>query len=168
MNYYILGVVFGIIIAVGAALIVYWKAKKANPNMNKYDERQTVGRGKAFQAGFFSLLLANAAVSIGDYAFGLPGESFLWHVGAMFFGVCVFVLTAIHYDAYVGMYDSPKRFIRAGILFSIAMTLGAITGFTSDRPESRAIAVIDLMLVVMWLLVIIALQLHSKKAEAEE
>lgn len=158
------GVTFGLIIFVCAW---FWRRRK-NPAWNKFDERQIVGRGKAFQAGFFTLLIAGAACAIWEYATGLPGESFLWHIGVLLLGITVFALTAIHYDAYVGMYDTPHRFMRMGILFIVAMTLSGLSNLLSDRPESRTMAFMNLAVAIIWVLIVAALQLHRKKAAMED
>lgn len=169
MNYYILGVIFGIITALGIAAIVWMVHRKLRPNSGKYDERQIAGRGKAYQAGFFTLLIAGAALNVWEYcAGGLPGIPFLWHMGVIFLGIAVYALTAIHYDAYVGIYDKPSRFIRMGILFIVAMGLSGISNLCSGREEGFVIACLNLGVAVMWILIVSALLIHRRMAEAEE
>lgn len=168
MSAYMLGVTAGI--TFGLIIIVcawFWRRRK-NPDWNKFDERQIVGRGKAFQAGYFTLLIAGAICSVWEYIAGLPGEPFLWHISVLLLGITVFALTAIHYDAYVGMYDSPKKFIRIGTLFIISMTLSGLSNLLSDRPESKTMAFMNLALAIIWVLIVAALQLHRKKAATED
>lgn len=169
MNYYILGIIFGILFALSIAFISWSIHRKVHPNSGKYDERQLVGRGKAFQAGFFTTLIACAGVSIWEYtAGGLPGEAFLWHIGALFVGVLVYALTAIHYDAYVGIYDSPARFIRMGVIFVAAMALCGIANLSTGRQESMTIAYLNLAIAVMWVIIVAALLLHRRKLQQED
>ena len=55
MNYYLLGVVVGIVFALAVFFISAYLHRKKHPETGKYDERQIIGRGKAFQAGFFTV-----------------------------------------------------------------------------------------------------------------
>lgn len=169
MNYYMLGFIFGIVFAIGIALIAWNIRRKLHPNSGKYDERQMIGRGKAFQAGFFTTLIASAGVSIWEYiAEGLPGAPFLWHIGALLLGVMVFALTAIHFDAYVGVYDTPARFIRIGVCFMVALGLIGFVNLRTDRPEGQVTAILDLAIAAMWVVIVIALMLHQKGASKED
>lgn len=169
MDYYMLGMIFGIVIAVGIALIAWFIKRKQNPNSWQFDERQVIGRGKAFQAGFFTTLAASAAVSIWEYIEGsLPGIPFLWHIGALLFGVLVFALTAIHFDAYVGMNENPGKFTRTGVIFTIAMILIAIANLTNGREEGFVTGILNLFIAGMWAAIVAALLLHRKASQEDE
>lgn len=75
MNYYLLGMIVGVIFALAFFILSLFIRKKKGTYPRKYDERQMVGRGKAFQAGFFTLLSAGALCNIWDFASPLPGGS---------------------------------------------------------------------------------------------
>lgn len=168
MNYYLLGVIFGIIFALAAFIISFILHKKKYPNSGKYDERQMVGRGRAFQAGFFTLLIAGAICNIWDYISPLPGGSFLWNIGVLLLGVTVFAVTAIHFDAYMGMYDNPRRFFTMGACFIICMPLMGMGNLCSDREMSRAIGMLDFAVAAVWLIIVAALLLHRRNAQKED
>lgn len=169
MDYYILGIIFGIITALTVFFISWLIFRKKHPNGFKYDERQMIGRGKAFQAGFFTTLICSAAVSTWEYAVGpLPYQPFLWHIGALLLGIAAFAVTAIHFDAYVGMNDTPDRFIKIGILFIIAMTLIGIGNLSSSRPSSIVMAWLNLGLAILWGVILAALLLHRRKENEED
>ena len=168
MNYYLLGVIFGIIFALVAFIISFILHKKKYPNSGKYDERQMVGRGKAFQAGFFTLLIAGAICNIWDYISPLPGGSFLWNIGVLLLGVTVFAVTAIHFDAYLGMYDNPRRFLLMGIGFIVFMAGSSLINFHNGRPEGRIIAITNFGVGIVWLIIVAALLLHRRNAQKEE
>lgn len=169
MDYYFLGVIFGILFALAAAVIAWFIHLKKHPNSGKYDERQVAGRGKAFQAGFFTTLIASAGVSIWEYlAEGLPGSAFLWHIGALFVGLLVYALTAIHYDAYVGMYDSPTRFVRMGVIFVAANALIGLVNLNNDRPSGVIMPYLNLAIAIMWIIIVAALLLHRRNAQKED
>ena len=168
MNYYLLGVVVGVIFALGVFFISLYLHKKKHPNTGKYDERQMLGRGKAFQAGFFTLLIAGGICNIWDFVSPLPGGSFLWNIGVLLLGVTVFAVTAIHFDAYVGMYDSPRQFLTMGACFIFVMVTIGLNNLHSHRPESRIIGITNFGVGIVWIIIVIALLLHRRKAQKEE
>lgn len=168
MNYYYLGIVFGILFAVGVFLIAYFIRKKRHPNWGQYDERQMLGRGKAFQAGFFTLLIAGAVCNVWDYISPLPGGSFLWNIGVLLLGVTVFAVTAIHYDAYVGMNESPRRFLTMGACFIFAMAAIGFSNLHSHRPEGHIIGITNFGVGIVWIIIVAALLLHRRNAQKED
>ena len=168
MSYYTLGIIFGITLSLGAFLLAYFIHKKRHPNTGKYDERQTLGRGRAFQAGFFTLLIAGAICNIWDYISPLPGGSFLWNICVLLLGVAVFAVTAIHFDAYMGMYDNPRRFFTMSACFIICMPLMGMGNLCSDRELSRAIGILDFAVAAVWVIIVAALLLHRRNAQKEE
>ena len=168
MNYYYLGILFGITFALAAFLISVILHKKKHPNSGKYDERQLAARGKAFQAGFFTLLIAGAICNVWDYVSALPGGSFLWNIGVLLLGVTVFAVTAIHFDAYVGMYDSPRRFYTSGVCFFFAMAAIGLVNFHNGRPEGRVLGIINFGVGLMWIIIVAALLLHRWSAGEKE
>lgn len=167
-NYYIFGIVFGIVFALGIAAIIFLFHHKKHPETFKYDERQTAARGKAFMAGFYTTLITGFGVSIWEYLGTLPGEPFLWHVAALIIGILVFALTSIHFDAYVGFADKPERFIRIGILFCIAMALSGYANLAGGRQEGKVPAMINLFVILMWVIIVIALLIRKARAKAED
>ena len=168
MNYYLLGVVVGIIFALGAFFISMYLHKKEHPNTGKYDERQMIGRGKAFQAGFFTLLIAGAICNIWDYISPLPSGVFLWNIGVSLLGITVFAVTAIHFDAYVGMNDSPRRFLTMGVGFIFLMAGTGLMNFHNGRSEGRIIGITNFGVGIVWIIIVIALLLHRRNARKEE
>ena len=168
MNYYILGIICGVLFALVGVILAGRKFKKAHPNAGKYDERQIIGRGKAFQAGFFTLLIASSLCNVWNYVSPLPGGSFLWNIGVVLLGVAVFAVTAIHFDAYLGLFDNPKRFLFGGFCFILAMGLCAVSNLHGERPFQREIGIINLAVGLVWIIIVAALLLHRRNAQKEE
>lgn len=160
MNFYLLGVIGGCLAAFVGLILAKAKFAKAHPGTSKYDERQIISRGKAFQAGFFTLLIAGAVCNIWDYVSPLPGGSFLWNICVALLGVTVFAVTAIHFDAYLGLFDHPRRFLLAGFCFIAAMGLSAISNLHGDRPFQRDLGIINLAVGLVWVVIVAALLLH--------
>lgn len=157
--YYFAGIIVGILIGL---LILFFRKK--NRTDCQYDERQLIGRGKAHQAGFYTLLAGTSVVSFMDYLEILPGTPFYWHFAALALGIAVFVVTAIHYDAYVSMTDKPDRFYKTGGLLALAMLPSAISCYSSGNNDGFFMSTTVLLL---WIVVITALFLHGRK-QAEE
>ena len=168
MNYYYLGIIFGVLFALGAFIIACFIHKKRHPNTGKYDERQTLGRGRAFQAGFFTLLIAGAICNIWDYISPLPGGSFLWNIGVLLLGVTVFAVTAIHFDAYLSLNENPQQFLATGACFVFAMAAIGLGNFHSDRPEGRIMGIINFGVGIVWIIIVAALLLHRRSSQKEE
>ena len=168
MNYYLLGIFFGIFFGLGVFILACFIHKRRHPNSGKYDERQLADRGKAFQAGFFTLLIASSVCNVWDYVTPLPGGSFLWNIGVVLLGVTVFAVTAIHFDAYVGMYDSPRRFLTMGACFILLMASSGLMNLHNGRPEGRMIGIINFGVGIVWIIIVAALLLHRRNAQKEE
>ena len=164
MDYYILGIVFGILFGAVAFMAV----KLRHPNTCKYDERQMVGRGKAFRAGFLTLLIAGGICNTWDFVSPLPGGSFLWNIGVLLLGVTVFAVIAIHLDAYVAMNDNPRRFFTMGICFIIGMPLMGMNNLHSQRDMARTLGILDLAVGAVWAVIVVTLLLHRRKLQKEE
>lgn len=164
MDYYVLGIVIGILIGVMVILAV----KLCHPQGYQYDERQMIGRGKAFQAGFFSLLIAGGICNAWDFVSPLPGGSFLWNICALLLGVTVFAVTAIHFDAYVAMNDNPKRFLTMGTCFIFAMPLIGLSNLHGDRPMQHTLGILNLAVAMVWIIIVATFLLHRRNARKED
>lgn len=161
------GLILGAVVAIAIGLIILFIARKKNPGQ-KYDERQIIGRGKAFQAGFFTLLVADGVITIAEHLSELPGDPFFWHLAALLVGVAVFALTAIHFDAYLSMTDSPRRFYIMGVCFFVAMSLCAVMNLTSADRSDYAIGYLNLGIAFIWLVIVAALFIHNRRKAAED
>ena len=92
----------------------------------------------------------------------------MWNIGVLLLGVTVFAVTAIHLDAYVGMYDSPRQLLTAGACFIFAMAVFGVSNLHSDRPGNRILAVLNFGVGLVWLIIVAALLLHRRNARKEE
>lgn len=169
MSAYQYGVIAGILVGLLVG-VVTWKLSRIKQHGKcRYDERQIAGQGKAYKAGFFTLLIAHAICFLGNFAQLTPGISFLWQVGATLLGVGVFAVTAIHFDAYLRINEKPSRYYIMGGCFFVAMICSGVGNITSDSPDRVNIAVIDLMVAALWLVIVAALIIHqARKKETEE
>ena len=168
MNYYLLGMIVGVIFALAFFILSLFIRKKKGTYPCKYDERQMVGRGKAFQAGFFTLLSAGALCNIWDFASPLPGGSFVWNIGVLLLGVAVFAVTAIHFDAYLSLNENPQQFLATGACFVFAMATIGLGNLHSNRPEGRIMGIINFGVGIVWIIIVAALLLHRRNSQKED
>lgn len=155
---YIIGFAVGILFV---ALVADKAFRKKDAVGAKYDERQMMGRGIAFRNGFFTLLCGGLFISILEYWNMLPGEPFLWHFGASMLGVGVFALTAIFKDAYVGMTESPKRFVIFGCVLTAWLVISGVTNLCADEQFNTFSGWMDIIIAVVWVAILAALLIHN-------
>ncbi len=166
MSPYILGLSVGLVFSAGLFFFIHSKCKKAGDY--EYDERQMVGRGKAFQAGFYTTLIACFAVSVIDYLEPFSNGALPWHVGALLLGIAVFAVTAIHFDAYLGFRSNPKRYYFMGAFFIVAMLCMGIPNVCSGNTDKIVFGIMNLEVAAMWVVIPVALLLHQQSRKEEE
>ena len=88
-----------------------------------FDERQERARGKAFQYGFFTLLIAAYAYGISDVLLGRWCDVLTGVTLCIALSLCVFAVTCILKDAYLSLREKPRTVMTMFALIS-AMNLG--------------------------------------------
>lgn len=166
MDSYILGILIGLIFGVCLFFVIYAKLKKAGDY--EYDERQVAGRGKAFQYGFYTVLVAGCAYACADFADMLPGKGLPWLVGALLLGIAVYALAAIHFDAYYGFRARAERYYIMGACFMLATILTGISIVSSGDPDKAAFGIVSFEVAALWLVIVVALLLHQRSSKEEE
>lgn len=170
----IAGIVTGIAVAVLLVVlmaVLFRKQGGMGFGRARYDERQQLARGKAFQAGFFTVLIYELLYAFGD----LMGLRWTVHfTGVMiglFLGVAVFGAVAICKDAYLSLNEKPRGW----------MVLWAIIILANGACVANQIAhrelIRDGMLTADWLnalcgglfvVILVAQLLHSARVRREE
>lgn len=167
---YVTGILVGLVIAV--ILLKYGNTN--HKYKTQYDERQKEYRGKAYQYGFYTLLVFEVLTmlpEIGEISLPIPG--YILHFAGCTIGILVITSYCIWKDVYWGLNNNRKRygivFLAAGILNAIPV-IGALThgGLVRDgKLESPAIN-----LLVLIMMVVISAELLMKafleKKEADE
>lgn len=166
MNYYVLGILAGATLSVGLFFLIRALCKKAGDC--EYDERQMAGRGKAFRAGFFTMLAAGSVSACLDLCGLLPGSAFPWSMGALLLGVAVFAVTAIHYDAYIGFKSNPRRYYIMGACFIAAMVCNGILNIRNADPDKIAFGILNFQVAAIWVVIVIALLARQARGKEEE
>lgn len=161
---YLVGIFCGLLFGV----LAYSIKRKISSKSCEFDERQMACRGIAFQAGFFTMLLAGMVVALTSWAGFLPGEALPWHVGALLLGVGVFAVVAIRRDAYVGFQERPRKFFFMGGVFVVALGGNALRLIGTENPMQRVMRALDGEVAVLWLVIMLALALHLHRGKKEE
>lgn len=170
----IAGIVVGIVVTVLLVVllaVVFRKQGGMGFGRAKYDERQKLARGKAFQAGFFTVLIYEVLYAFGD----LMGLRWTVHfTGVMiglFLGVAVFGVAAVCQDAYLSLNEKPQGWLA---LWGIIILANGACVF-SEAVDGELIR--DGMLTENWLnglcvalfaVILVAQLLHTARARREE
>ena len=118
MNYHFgmrIGLTLGM--AAGFAVVVLLVKKKVL-DMH-FDERQELARGKAFQYGFFTLLIAAYVYGISDMLLGRWCDVLTGVTLCIALAICVFAITCILKDAYLSLREKPRTIMTFFALLSI-------------------------------------------------
>lgn len=170
ISYYI-GFLVGFLIVVGFGLLIRFtrQSKRLKP---EFDERQVAARGKAYKAGFFSLLIYGA-IRTALQAFGPEWCSGLvFEVLGIVIGAGAFAIVAISNDAYLGFNEDNRH---AMIILSIIGVLNfacGIIGIITDglwKDGKIPTSFVNLLISVLFLVIVVTNWLHKKKGnEIEE
>ena len=169
----IAGIVTGIAVAVLLVVlmaVLFRKQGGAGFGRARYDERQQLARGKAFQAGFITVLIYELLYAVGDLLGLRWTVPFTGVMIGIFLGLAVFGVVAICKDAYLSLNDT-----------SGGMVLWAIIILANGACVANQIAhrelVQDGMLTADWLnalccglfvVILVAQLLHTARVRREE
>ena len=139
-----------------------------------FDERQERARGKAFQYGFFTLLIAAYAYGISDVLLGRWCDVLTGVTLCIALAICVFAVTCILKDAYLSLREKPRTVMTMFALIS-AMNLGfgvmyALSGGLVEdgvltfRAVNPVIGFVTLVILIVY---IVNHLLRSREEEAE-
>ena len=144
--------IFGLYVA---GLVV---GKLAGKKLGKaeFDERQQLARGKAYKAGFYTLLVGLLAVHlIPIFTEWQPKDTALLPFAVICVGVTVFACVAVANDAYLGIRQNPRAMLLVlGIVvvgnltagFSVMESVGFADGLAVENSMNFIIAAMGLIL----------------------
>lgn len=103
------GLLFGLLtgILIGVAVLVLLFKKKVLSM--EFDERQERARGKAFQYGFFTLMICLYVYGVSEMALGRWCDALAGVTLCIAIGVGVFAVTCILRDAYLSLKEKPRQ-----------------------------------------------------------
>ncbi len=157
------GVVCGVIVGLIICVVLFKFMNRDKKIFTKYDERQTVARGKAYMYGFWATMIAVLIIIVLDTANITVANRFTTDFFAVFVGIIVQVTYSIWNDAYYGINTNKKRFIIVSIaagLFNLLPVIGSIRG--GNFIENGVVSDFGTNLLVCLLLIVIGVELFIK------
>lgn len=137
----------------------------------EFDERQQLARGKAYKAGFYTLLAGLLAVYlIPIFTEWQPKDTALLPFAVICVGVTVFACVAVANDAYLGTRQNPRAMLLVlGIVvvgnltagFSVMESVGFADGLAVENSMNFIIA-------AMGLIILAALAIRLRMAARDE
>ena len=148
--------------------IYMFKTKRITP---EFDERQIIARGKAYKAGFFTLLIYGAICTVMQTLDLDWVSGFFMEVLGIVLGAGVFVVVAILNDAYLGFNENSRYSIIilliAGLLNFACGIMGIITDDLSSNSGTRTY-IVNLMVSLLFFVLLGTYWLHKKKSSVTE
>ena len=174
MDYYHAGVVVGLAAGIIAGLIfVAFLFRKKVLDMH-FDERQELARGKAFQYGFFTLLISAYVYATSDVVLGRWCDVVAGITLCVALALCVFAVTCILKDAYLSLREKPRVVMTMFALLTLVnLAFGVMHGVSGDLVEDGVLTfravnpIIGLATLVILIVYIVNHLLRSREEEAE-
>ena len=139
-----------------------------------FDERQERARGKAFQYGFFTLLIAAYAYGISDVLLGRWCDVLTGVTLCIALALCVFAVTCILKDAYLSLREKPRTVMTFfALLSAVNLGFGGMYALSGDLVEDGVLTfravnpVIGFVTLVILIVYIVNHLLRSREEEAE-
>ena len=171
---YVAGVIAGVLAGVAVvALMCVIARKKGKVRFGKcaYDERQQFARGKAFQAGFFTILIYEVVYAIVDAAGVKWCENLTGILLGLFLGVTVFAVVAITRDAYIKINERPNSWMGIWVVMILLnLFCGVRQAIQGELFENGMLTEqwMNWMCAVMFIVILIAQLTHNRKLRREE
>ena len=174
MDLYRTGVFVGLMagLLAGIAFIMFLFKKKVL-DMH-FDERQERARGKAFQYGFFTLLIAAYAYGISDVLLGRWCDVLTGVTLCIALALCVFAVTCILKDAYLSLREKPRTVMTMfALLSTINLGFGGMYALSGDLVEDGVLTfravnpIIGAAILVILIVYIVNYLLRPRDEEAE-
>lgn len=174
MDYYHAGIAVGLAAGIIAGLIfVAFLFKKKVLDMH-FDERQELARGKAFQYGFFTLMISAYVYGVSDMVLGRWCDVVAGITLCVALALCVFAITCILKDAYLSLREKPRVVMTMFALLTVVnLGFGVMYAYSGDLIEDGVLTfravnpIIGFATLVILIVYIVNHLLRSREEEAE-
>ena len=174
MDHYHAGIMVGLAAGIVAGLIFVAFLFRKKVLDCHFDERQELARGKAFQYGFFTLLISTYAYGTSDVVFGRWCDALAGVTICLAVSLCVFAVTCILKDAYLSLREKPRVVMTMFALLSVLnLGFGVMHGLHGELVEDGVLTfravnpIIGLATLVILIVYIVNHLLRSREEEAE-
>ena len=168
------GFVIGILIGLIVAVILLKYSNTNHRTKTQYDERQKELRGKAYQAGFYTMMIYEAILLVLEICeISLPVPGYILHFAGIILGSLVLASCCIWMDVYWGLNNNRRRygiiFLVCGILNAIPV-IGAVTHGGLLQNGGASVPVVNLLVLIMMFVIggELLVKAFLDKREAEE
>ena len=174
MDHYHAGIAVGLAAGILAGLVfVAFLFKKKVLDMH-FDERQERARGKAFQYGFFTLLISAYVYGVSDMLLGRWCDVVAGVTFCVALALCVFAITCILKDAYLSLREKPRTVMTMFALMTVInLGLGGMYAYSGDLIEDGVLTfravnpIVGFATLVILIVYIVNYLLRSRDEEAE-
>ena len=174
MERYHAGMLCGLTVGILAGLLfVAFLFKKKILDMH-FDERQERARGKAFQYGFFTLLIAAYAYGVSDMLLGRWCDVLTGVTLCIALAICVFAITCILKDAYLSLREKPRTIMTFfALLSAVNLGIGVMYHISPGLTENGVLTfravnpIIGAAVLVILIVYIVNYLLRPRDEEAE-
>lgn len=174
MDHYHMGIAVGLAAGLIAGLLfVAFLFQRKILDM-QFDERQERARGKAFQYGFFTLLISAYVYGISDLLLGKWCDVLTGVTLCVAAGLGVFAVTCILRDAYLSLREKPRTIMIMFALLSIVnLGFGAMYHVSPGLVENGVLTfravnpIVGAMTLVILIVYIVNYLLQNRGEEAE-
>lgn len=166
---YVLGIICGTVFVLIFVLITYITNKKRGEC--QFDERQILARGKAFKAGFFTMISYFMVYGILDIFEIQWCQNFVGIMLGIFLGITVFAVVATHKDAYIAMNEKLSRLIVLGIFVIVSNLIVAVDNLNDGKMIVNGMLTnysLNLFIAIIWTVLLVVQILHIIKQKAVE
>lgn len=174
MDHYHAGAALGIGVGILAGLFVLALLFKKKVLDMHFDERQERARGKAFQYGFFTLLITAYGYGISDVMFGRWCDVLTGVTLCVAAGLCVFAVTCILKDAYLSLREKPRTVMTMfALLSAVNLGFGGMYAVSGGLVENGVLTfravnpIIGFTTLVILIVYIVNYLLDSREEETE-
>ena len=118
-----------------------------------FDERQERARGKAFQYGFFTMIISTYFYAVSDIMLGHWCDTMVGVSLCIALAICVFAITCILKDAYLSLREKPRTLMTFMFHISPGLTENGVLTYRAVNPiMGTATLVILIVYIVNYLL----------------
>ena len=174
MDNYHTGLALGVAAGILAGLLIVALLFKKKVLDMHFDERQERARGKAFQYGFFTLLVTTYAYGVSDMVLGRWCDVLTGVTICLAVSLCVFAVTCILKDAYLSLREKPRTVMTFFALLSIVnLGLGVMYHISPGLTENGVLTfravnpIIGAAVLVILIVYIVNYLLRPRDEEAE-
>ena len=163
-------VFFGLMVVLVVIGLAVGKLAGKKLGKAEFDERQQLARGKAYKAGFYTLLAGLLAVYLlPNLTEWQPKDPALLPFAVICIGVTVFACVAVANDAYLGIRQNPHTML---LVMGIVVVCNLLAGFSvmrSDFPNGITVQnSMNFIIAAMGLIILTALMVRLRMAARDE